>query len=919
MHGARIDAPRLPEGRRFARAPPGPYVGTMADLPVRLQHALGAAYRIEHELGGGGMSRVFVATETALARQVVVKVLPPDLAAGLNVERFQREVQLAAKLQHPHIVPVLSAGAAEGLLYYTMPLIEGESLHAKLAHEGELPITETVRLLRDVADALAYAHTHGVAHRDIKPANVLISNHHAVVTDFGVAKALSESTGNSTLTSAGVALGTPAYMAPEQAAADPHTDHRCDIYGVGALGYEMLTGRPPFTGPTPQHVLAAQVTETPEPVTKRRAAVPPALTALVMRCLEKSPADRWQTAEDLLHHLEAMATPSGGLTPTVAGTAARAPRSAWSVWGRWPVYAGIAALGLLGGFAALARSRARSGPSHPAQRPMLVVLPFENLGRAEDEYFADGMTEEVTARLAGLHGLGVIGRTSAIQYKKTTKTIPQIGQELGVDYILEGSVRWDKAPHGASRVRVTPQLVRVSDASHVWANVYDAVLADVFDVQSKIATQVADTLDVTLLAPERQALAVRPTANLEAYDYYLRGTDYSLREFRREDAELAVQMYDRAVQLDPAFALAYDALARAQLDLSWIHGETSAMAKAKAALARAQQLGPELAETHLALGYYYYYGSREYGHALEQFEQVRQRKPNDPDVISAMGYIRRRQGQWEQSLTDLNRASDLDPRNHELFYNLSLTYGLILHRYAEARQAVARAITLAPDVPVYHAVRANLYILENGDTSMAKQVIEQGGRTLDPARIMVERQAERIAPSLVRVFAADYRDALARFTVQAADGDSATYYLRKAAFYGVESDTSAAHAYYDSARVVLEGQMARRASRGSEQQPLDLYLALAYAGLGRRADAVRLGRKGAALVPVSRDAFAGPIALVRLAAVYVLAGEYDAAIDELEYLLSIPAPMSASLLRVDPLYAPLRRNPRFERLVGAKR
>src|SRR2546426_1026328 len=262
----------------------------MTDLRARLQNALGDAYRVEHELGGGGMSRVFLAQERELGRQVVVKVLPPEMAAGVNAERFRREIQLAASLQHPHIVPLLAAGHADDLVYYTMPLIEGESLRAKLAREGELPIPETVRLLLDVADALAYAHAHGVVHRDIKPDNVLVANHHAVVTDFGVAKALSESTGKSSLTSAGVALGTPAYMAPEQAAADPHTDHRCDIYALGALGYEMLTGRPPFTGATLQHVLAAQVTEAPEPVTKRRAPGPAALAAPGMPGLEVEPA-----------------------------------------------------------------------------------------------------------------------------------------------------------------------------------------------------------------------------------------------------------------------------------------------------------------------------------------------------------------------------------------------------------------------------------------------------------------------------------------------------------------------------------------------------------------------------------------------------------------------------------------------------
>jgi eukaryotic-like serine/threonine-protein kinase len=329
----------------------------VADLQARLRSAVGDAYRIEKELGGGGMSRVFLAQERELERQVVVKVLPPEMAAGLNAERFRREIQLAASLQHPHIVPLLAAGHADDLVYYTMPLIEGESLRAKLAREGELPITETVRILRDVADALAYAHEHGVVHRDIKPDNVLIARHHAVVTDFGVAKALSDSTGKSSLTSAGVALGTPAYMAPEQAAADPHADHRCDIYALGALGYEMLTGRPPFTGATPQHVLAAQVTETPEPVTRRRATVPAALAALVMRCLEKSAADRCQTAGELVQQLEAMATPSGGITPT--GTQ---PVVAVASASRWLKLA-VSTVGLVivvAGIVVLARPRAET-------------------------------------------------------------------------------------------------------------------------------------------------------------------------------------------------------------------------------------------------------------------------------------------------------------------------------------------------------------------------------------------------------------------------------------------------------------------------------------------------------------------------------------------------------------------------------
>ena len=283
------------------------------DLTTTIQSALGDGYRVKLELGGGGMSRVFLADDLELDRPIVVKVLPPELAAEVSVERFKREIQLAARLQHPHIVPLLSAGAKDGLLYFTMPFIAGESLRERLAHDDGLPIQEAVRFLRDVVDALAYAHASGVVHRDIKPDNVLIAGHHALVTDFGVSKALAMSAGTRAITSVGMAIGTPAYMSPEQAAADPTVDHRADIYSVGALGYELLTGRPPFTGRAPE-MLVAHALRAPEPVRLHRPAVPPALEQMVMRCLEKRPADRWQSANELLSQLEALATPTSGMT-----------------------------------------------------------------------------------------------------------------------------------------------------------------------------------------------------------------------------------------------------------------------------------------------------------------------------------------------------------------------------------------------------------------------------------------------------------------------------------------------------------------------------------------------------------------------------------------------------------------------------
>jgi len=425
-------------------------------------------------------------------------------------------------------------------------------------------------------------------------------------------------------------------------------------------------------------------------------------------------------------------------------------------------------------------------------------------------------------------------------------------------------------------------------------------------------------LDVTLLAPERRALALRPTANLEAYDYYLRGEVYDRRQYVAEDNRLAARMYQRAVELDPRFALAYAALARDRLFLFWLFGETGALPKAEAALDRARQLAPDRPETRLALGYYYYHAKRDYENALKQFAWVREQQPNDADVISAIAFIHRRQGRWAEAMSELTRATELDPLDDGLVFELGLTSGLLLRRYAEGQQAMERAASLAPDIPAYHALRASLWLMQDGEATRAKRVLAQAGSTLDPARILVNTVARQNRVR-VRVLGAHYRDALARVTLQAAEGDSAAYYLSKAEFYGALNDLPAARLYFDSARVVLEAKLvARPANSASGQQPVEMSLALAYAGLGRKADAIRLGRESAQLVSVSRDAFSGALVLLDLTEVYVRTGEYAAALDQLEYLLSIPSPISNALLRVDPLYTPLRGNPRFERLVRGK-
>ena len=888
----------------------------MSELLDRLQAALGGVYHLERELGGGGMSRVFLAQEAALGRKVVIKVLPPELGAGLNIDRFRREIQLAAALQPPHIVPLLAAGQAGELLYYTMPLVEGESLRARLLRQRELPIGEVVRFLRDVVDALACAHEHGVVHRDIKPDNVLVSRNHGMVTDFGVAKALSDSTGGNALTSVGVALGTPAYMAPEQASADPTADHRVDIYAVGALGYEMLAGRPPFTGASPQAVLVAQVTQAPAPLTEHRATVPPGLAALVMRCLEKKPADRWQTADELLHHLEAMATPSGGTQPVPAIRSADVAASV-AASGPWAPPAGsgrrravllaagaAVALGL-GGWL-LARGQ-RSAAADAAAAKMLAVLPFKNLGAAEDQYFADGLTEEITSRLAGVNGLGVISRTSADQYRNTPKSLRQVGKELGAGYVLEGSVRWEKSG-GASRVRVTPQLIRVSDDRHLWADRYDAELADVFKVQGDIAEEVTGALNVALAGGAKDAVGAQPTAVPEAYDYYLRGLEYERNDLP-EDRRLARGMYEKAVALDPRFALAFARLSRSYARMVFNSEDSAAsnLARAQAASDSALRLAPDLPEAHVARGFYHYWGLRDFDAALREFAIGRASRPNDADVLYAIGLVKRRQGRWEESLDLLRRAAELDPRSMERQAAVA-EVAFVTRKYEVARDAAARVMSLSPDLELGYLYAALVPLLSQADTVGAQRIAREALAHADSGRVLVDLTAvlyrdPSLAPRFARIAPADF------------DDDSAAYGEWRGQFESLHGRRDWARAAWDSARVVLEAKVKAAPKVGR----LHSALGLAYAGLGRKVEAVAEGRRALELTPRSADALDHTVAVADLSRIYVRVGDLDAAMDQLEYLDTIPSYFALNGYRVFPDWAPLRGNARFQRLLASGR
>jgi TolB-like protein/tetratricopeptide (TPR) repeat protein/tRNA A-37 threonylcarbamoyl transferase component Bud32 len=892
------------------------------ELLDRLQRGLGSTYQVERELGGGGMARIFVATDSTLGRRVVLKVLAPDLAAGLDAERFHREVRLAASLQHPHIVPLHAAGQADGLLYYTMPFVAGESLRHRLNREGPLPIGEIVRLLKEVTDALGFAHRRGIIHRDLKPANILLEEGHALVADFGIAKALVASTATegvtqtTTLTSTGLVLGTPAYMAPEQATSDQTADHRADLYALGCLGYELLTGRPPFQATSVRGLLTAHLIEPPTPVTVHRPDVPPGLASLIMGLLAKDPDRRPQTASEVLKALETTEQSSGVEQPSAAsahpaGFGARLMATAKFVVGsaahpRGAMVVGAAILALIVGALVMAR-RGGSAPAAPAAGPqMLAVLPFKNLGLPGDQYFADGLTEEITSRLATVGDLGVISRTSADRYRNSTATLRQIGRELGVGYVLEGSVRWEKRPDGTSRLRVTPQLIRVQDDRHLWADRFDADLQDVFEVQTGIAEKVTTALGGVIMARAPGQPAERPTTNLSAYDAYLRGdaampTDLSSGAEGLVNAyKGAAEHYQEAVNLDSTFALAYAKLGRALLGTNT--GDSLTASRARAAIERALALAPDLSDAHLARGEYAGF-EQNTARALKELETAVRLRPNDAEALMQLGNTEwNLRGAQSEGIAHVERAAQLDPRTVMRQVVLAFLYQEA-HRFDESERTYDRAIALKPENPGPYTQKAVLY-LYRGDINGARRLIRRAAERTDSMGLITAAASTLILWHSYGILDDSYQKVALGLPVTAFAGDTAFYGVLKAHYYRMRGDSTRYRAYFDTAYAFATARL-----RESPQHVLyGMVVAGTLAAHGRRAEAY------AAHERVFPNAWRQPGELE--ARLCVLAGDNERALDVLEQR-HWGNELTLAWLRVDPFWDPLRKYPRFQRLLRA--
>ena len=918
------------------------------------------------------MATVYLATDVKHHRHVAVKVMRPDLAATLGAERFLREVEIAAQLNHPNILPVHDSGDADGVLYYVMPYVEGESLHDRIERETQLPVEEALRISREVAEALAYAHSRRIIHRDIKPANIMFSAGHALVADFGIARAVG---GGSAITQTGFAVGTPQYMSPEQASGSAMVDGRSDIFALGCVLYEMLAGEPPFTGPTPQAVVTRSMTEAPRPLASTREGISPVVEAVVIRSLTKNPADRWQTAADFAKALgsaedqvrlgpisaartpAAMPVASTGPSPAtvwtifaVAGAAAlvlvyglvrRWGLPVWSlglavallaigalvlvttgrietrrvtgggVRGAWRLFTwrnatlgGVAALGL---WSAMATALVFRGPAAetPGSAIRLAVLPFENRGAADDNYFVDGVADQVRGKLMGLKGFQVTARASSDQYRGTKKSPQVIGGELGVDYLLTSTVTWAKTGGGKGRVQVVPELINVKTGAGTWQQSFDAELTDIFQVQGDIATKVAGALDVALAPNEKQEIAEPPTKNLAAYDLFLKAkalTDNDPASLRQSMGYL-----EQAVALDSTFVDAWTALG-INLALLYFNStpDPDIGARARRAVDRARALAPDKVSTHFARYLFFTNVANDLASAEAEVMAAMRAAPNDASVLRMASGMEAQHGRWEEALAHAQQAMRLDPRTRRSKTTLWNTLAL-LHKLPEATALGRQIVTEFPRDLSLREGLAQVYLMQ-GDLTAARAVIREA-----PAEVPRTALATYFAiyQDLYWVLEEEDQQLVMRLGPAMFDNDRSTWATVQMQLATLRGDRARAVAYADTA----QAEFAKQIQKTPNDPQRHLFRGLALATLGRKAEAIREATFGASFNPLDKDQTQGPYYQHQLMRVLLLVGENEQALDILEQLVKIPYVLTPAWIRIDPNFAPLKGNPRFEKLI----
>ncbi len=873
-------------------------------------------YKILEKLGEGGMGVVYKAQDLKLDRIVALKFLPQHLNTNESEQaRFLQEAKAASALNHPNVCNIHSIGEHVGKTFIDMEFVEGQTLRHKIAHAALKP-DDAIGYAIQIGDALQEAHSKGIVHRDIKCENIMVNSRNQIkVMDFGLAKLK----GSLKLTKASSTVGTLAYMAPEQIQGG-EIDGRSDIFSFGVVLFEMLTGKLPFRGEHDAAIMYSILNEEPEPLTKYLPEAGSELLHILNRALEKDPGDRYQNVSDMIIDLRRTRKDSGRVSRK---TLTQLPTPAVQSEEHFRVLpperpspqkklrmAGIAT-GIILIAVVVFLTKPWKTTGEKVGPKTLVVLPFENLGDSEKEYFADGITDEITSRLSRISGLGVIARSSARGYKKTTKTVGEIGKELGVDYVLMGTVRWSGGKD--QRVRVNPELINAGTTMQTWSQAFEATFSDAFTIQSDVASEVARALNVELLQHEKENVEKRLTNNAQAYDYYLKGLEYADRSVAQMNYDSQIRMFQQAIAADPGFAAAYAKVSRAHSMMYWMYYDRTdgRIAKAKDAANRALELDPNLAEAYGALGWYYYQTKLDYESALKQFDLALQYQPNNADVHQGIASVKRRQGKMNEAIESYRKAIAADPRSAEIVRQMGETLTLARY-YQEADSAYDRTILLAPDNEFAHASKAANIVLWNGDLDRAEKI-------LIDARNVTRIRSEILFATMLRVelFRGDLNAAEAALQDLRPSGNIDNQFayvplsLIQARIERAKGNEAAARRFAEDGRKQLE----TRIQSAPEDARLHSSLGIAYAYLGRKDDAIREARHGVELLPVEKEAWRGSSRLIDLAEVYTKVGEHEKAIDLLERLVTIPAEFSRQLLRFDTRWQPLKDNKRFQALV----
>ena len=862
------------------------------------------SYEVLAPLGTGGMGEVYRARDRKLDREVAIKVLPAGLSQDKEaLARFEREAKVVAALTHPNILAIHDFGTHEGVAYAVMELLEGQTLRGRLAN-GPLSQNQAVDFALQILRGLSAAHEKGIVHRDLKPENVMLTKDGGVkILDFGLAKrveavAPGQETGALTLsghTEPGTVMGTLGYMSPEQLKGH-RVDHRSDIFSFGAVFYEMLSGTMAFSRPTASETIVAILTEEPPELAPSGGATP-ALDRISRHCLEKDPENRFQSARDIAFALSEASSPTGATARPLPPLAARRRR----------IFLATAVLVVLAVAGVSFLRRFTPGWSAAASVKRVAVLPFENLGSPEDDYFADGIADAVRGKLTSLPGLEVIARGSSIPYKKTTKTPKQIAQELDAPYLLTATVRWQKGG-GTSRVQVSPELVQVKASgapASRWQEPFDAALTDVFQVQSDIATRVARELGVALGAGEEKRIGEKPTQNLAAYDAFLKG-----EEARSSNGRKALGFYEQAVALDPGFALAWARVSAISADLFWFSTPMPELAeRAREAADKAVALAPDRPEGYLALGNYQEYVAVDLERAIEQYRRAFRLGPVNVDLLEARGNLEKRLGRWDAAVDIYRQAERLDPRSVTTKISLG-TALLCMRRSREAREVFDSGLAFAPAGVFLIEQKAETFLMD-GDLDGARAVVAAAPKEVEPTELVAALSNQ---DDLVWLLDDSQSELLLRLTPSAFDNNRAAWATCLAQAYALKGNIDKSRVYAEEARKALQEQLA--------VQPRDpqrhAFLGLMFAYLGRKEEAIREGERAVALQPVSKNAFLGPYYQHQLVRIYILVGEPERALDQLEPLLKIPYALSPGWLRIDPNFDPLRGNPRFQKLAAGK-